>query len=246
MTILSVYGRFDGDISMRPSEHSQGFWELLPHEDRRALWSVGRDREYPPGATLCIEGDPATHVFILLDGWVKILSSGEDGRESILALRSAGDIVGEIAGVTTGRRNATMRAMVTVRALIVGYDRFSSFLDTHQGGGHAYRNVMTYRWNDAESMLRIRAVTNGAQRLAGLLIGLAERLGGHAEGVVEIALPLSQDELASLAGTSRATVARALNGWRKRGLIRTGQRRITLTDVPGLRRAAGPARAVSS
>ena len=239
-------GRFDGDVSMRPSEHSRGFWDLLPHEERRALWSLGRDREYPPGATLCIEGDPATHVFILLDGWVKILSAGEDGRESILALRSAGDIVGEIAGVTTGQRNATMRAMVTVRTLIVGYDRFSSFLDTHQGGSHAYRHVMTYRWSDAESMLRIRAITNGAQRLAGLLIGLAERLGGQAEGVVEIALPLSQDELASLAGTSRATVARALNGWRKRGLIRTGQRRVTLTNLPGLRRAAGPAQAAPS
>jgi CRP-like cAMP-binding protein len=239
-------GHFDGDASMGPSELSRGFWDLLPHEERRALWSLGRDREYAPGATLCIEGDPATHVFILLDGWVKILSAGQDGRESILALRSAGDIVGETAAVTTGRRNATMRAMVTVRALIVGYDRFSSFLDTHQGGSHAYRQVMTYRWSDAESMLRLRAMTNGAQRLAGLLIGLVERLGGQQEGVVEIALPLSQDELAGLAGTSRATVARALNGWRKRGLIRTGQRRITLTDLPGLRKAAGPARAASS
>jgi CRP-like cAMP-binding protein len=95
-------------------------------------------------------------------------------------------------------------------------------------------------------MLRVRAVTSGGQRLAGLLLGLAERLGGQAEGVIEIALPLSQDELASLAGTSRATVARALNAWRQRGLIRTGQRRITLTDVPGLRRAAGPALAPRS
>ena len=203
-------------------------------------------QEYPPGAALCVEGDPATHVFILLDGWVKIISVSADGHESILALRGAGDLVGETAGETTGRRNATMEAIVTVRALIVGYDRFSSFLDTHQGGSHAYRRVMAHRWRDAETMLRIRTVTNGAQRLAGLLLGLAERLGGQAEGVIEIALPLSQDELASLAGTSRATVARALNGWRTRGLIRTGQRRITLTDVPGLRRAAGPALAAPS
>jgi CRP/FNR family transcriptional regulator, cyclic AMP receptor protein len=241
---LLPYGGFDGDVSMQPNGYSRGFWDLLPHEERRVLWSLGRDREYPPGATLCLEGDPLTHVFILLDGWVKILSAGQDGRESVLALRSAGEIVGETAGETTGRRNATMQAMVTVRALIVRYDRFSSFLDTHQAGNHAYRHVMTYRWSDAESMLRLRAVTNGGQRLAGLLIGLAERLGGQAEGVIEIALPLSQDELASLAGTSRATVARALNGWRKRGLIRTGQRRITLTDVQGLRQAAGPARSV--
>ena len=210
------------------------------------LWSLGRDREYPPEAALCVEGDPATHVFILLDGWVKVVSVSEDGHQSILALRGAGDIVGEIAGETTGRRNATMQALVTVRALIVGYDRFNPFLDAHHGASRAYRHVMAYRWRDSDSMLRLHPVTSGAQRLAGLLLGLAERLGGRAEGVIEIGLPLSQDELASLAGTSRATVTRALNGWRNRGLIRTGQRRITLIDVPGLRRVAGPALAAPS
>jgi CRP/FNR family cyclic AMP-dependent transcriptional regulator len=219
----------------------RGFWDLLTRDEQSALWSVGRDKEYPPGATLCVEGDPATHVFILLDGWVKILSAAEYGHEPTLALRGAGDIVGEVAGQTTGRRNATMLAIGTVQALIVGYDRFSSFLDSSRGGGRAYRQVLTYRWRDAEARLRSRAMTNGAQRLAALLLDLAERHGGQPEGVIEIALPLSQEELASLAGTSRATVARALTGWRQRGLIRTGQRRITLTDVPGLRQAAGRA-----
>jgi CRP/FNR family transcriptional regulator, cyclic AMP receptor protein len=232
-------------MSMQPSGDGHGFWDLLPLEEQHVLRSLGREKEYPPGTPLCVEGDPATHVFILLDGWVKVISVSGDGHRSIDALRGAGDLVGETAGETTGSRTATMQAIFTVRALIVAYDRFSSFLDTHQGGSHAYRRVMAHRWRDAEMMLRVRAVTNGAQRLAGLLLGLADRLGGQAEGVVEIALPLSQDELASLAGTSRATVARALNGWRKRGLIRTGQRRITLIDVPGLRRAAGPTAAPS-
>jgi CRP-like cAMP-binding protein len=231
---------------MQPSGSGAGFWDLLSHEEQRALWSIGREREYPPGAALCVEGDPVTHVFVLLDGWVKVVTVTEDGRESVLALRGAGDVVGETAGATSGVRNATMQAVISVRALIVGYDRFDSFLDNHQGGNRAYRRAIVHRWRDAEAMLRVRAVTNGGQRLAGLLLGLAERLGGQAEGVIEIALPLSQDELASLAGTSRATVTRALNTWRQRGLIRTGQRRITLTDVPGLRRAAGPALTAAS
>ncbi|MGH3253348.1 MAG: Crp/Fnr family transcriptional regulator, partial [Trebonia sp.] len=232
---------------MHPSAPGRGFWDLLSHEERRVLASLGREREYRPGAALCVEGDPVTHVFVLLDGWVKVMAVTADGRESVLALRGAGDVIGETAGETTGVRNATIRALVTARALIVGYDRFSSFLDTHPGGSRAYRRVIVHRWRDAEAMLRARAVTNGAQRLAGLLLGLAGGLGGglggQPESVIEIALPLSQDELASLAGTSRATVARALNAWRERGLIRTGQRRLTLTDVPGLRRAAGPAQA---
>ncbi len=215
------------------------------------LRALGRDREYPPGTALCVEGEPATHAFILLDGWVKILAVSLDGHQTILALRGAGDIVGEVAGETTGRRNATMEALVTVHALLVQYDRLNSFLDAHQGGSRAYRHVMAYRWRESDATLRLRGVTSGAQRLAALLLGLAERIGGRAAGmgaesVIEIALPLSQDELASLAGTSRATVARAFSEWRKRGLIRTGQRRVTLTDAPGLRRVAGQALTVPS
>jgi CRP-like cAMP-binding protein len=237
-------------MSMHPSGPGQVFWDLLPFEERRVLRSMGRDREYPPGAALCVEGEPANHAFILLDGWVKILAVSVDGHQSILALRGAGDIVGEIAGETTGRRNATMQALVTVHALVVQYDRLNSFLDAHQGGSRAYRHVMAYRWRESDAMLRLRAITTGAQRLAALLLGLAERLSGSseiaAERVIEIVLPLSQDELASLAGTSRATVARAFTEWRKRGLIRTGQRRVTLTDAPGLRRVAGQALTVPS
>jgi CRP-like cAMP-binding protein len=90
-------------------------------------------------------------------------------------------------------------------------------------------------------MLRRRAVTTGGQRLAALLLDLAGRHGNAANGVINLALPLSQEELASLAGTSRSTVTRAFDNWRKRGLIRTRQHRITIIDQEGLRRAAGPA-----
>src|ERR1700728_2647792 len=118
---------------MQPSGPGRGFWDLLPHEEQRVLSSLGREREYPPGAALCVEGDPVTHVFVLLDGWVKVMAVTPDGRAS-------------------------------VRALIVGYDRFSSFIDTHQGGSRAYRRVIVHRWRDAEAMLRLHVVTNGAQR----------------------------------------------------------------------------------
>ena len=52
-------------------------------------------------------------------------------------------------------------------------------------------------------------------------------------------MPLTQVELASMAGTSRATVTRALSNWRRRGIIRTGQRDLTITDLGVLRKIAG-------
>jgi CRP-like cAMP-binding protein len=225
---------------MNPHEKvpAQGFWALLTDEEQAVLAALGRISVFSPGAVICVEGDPATHVYVLVEGLAKVLSSTADGHELTLALRGNGDLVGEIAGQTTGYRNATMRAIGTVRALIVTYEKFSTFLDAHPGAGHAYRQVVTRRWNDADSMLRSHPVTNGAHRLAIVLLDLAARYGSETDQGVHIAVPLSQEELASLAGASRATVTRALSNWRQRGIIRTGQRDTTITGLDALRKIA--------
>ena len=212
-----------------PTPEPQGFWGLLTGTEQSVLSGLGRMSVFPPGAALCVEGDPATHVFVLMVGWVKILAVTSEGHEMVLALRGDGDIVGELAGEATG----------TVRALIVGHDKFSSFLDSYLGASHAYRRVLTQRWSETAATLRRRSATSGAQRLAFLLLDLAGQHGSETAGGVYIAMPLSQEELASLAGTSRATVTRALGSWRQRGFIRTGQRRITIMDLAALRQIAG-------
>jgi CRP/FNR family transcriptional regulator, cyclic AMP receptor protein len=218
---------------------ADGFWRLLNGTEQAALTTLGAMRDFPPGATMCFEGEPATHVFVLMAGWVKVLAVTSDGHEMVLALRGYGDIVGEIAGETTGYRNATVRTIDSVRALVVAHDRFSAFLDSYPVADHAYRRVVTQRWNDAATMLRKHPLTTGAQRLAEVVLELAARHGSAAGGAIEVAMPLAQQELASLAGTSRATVTRALRNWRQRGYVRTGQRRITITDLQGLRHVAG-------
>jgi len=218
---------------------AQGFWALLTDEEQAVLSDLGRVTVYPPGAVMCVEGDPATHVFVLVDGWVKILGVTSDGHEMVLALRGHGDTVGEVAGETAGYRTATMQAVGTVRALIVTYEKFSSFLDAHAGADRAYRRMVTRRWNNAESMLRTRSVTSGAQRLAGLLLELADQRDSEPDREARMAMMLTQEELASLTGASRATVTRALSNWRRRGIIRTSQRDITITDLAALRKIAG-------
>jgi CRP-like cAMP-binding protein len=157
----------DGEKNMRATGTGEGFWGLLTAAERTGLSALGRDSTFAPRATMCVEGEPAIHLFVLVDGWAKIFSVTEDGHEMVLALRGHGDIVGEIAGETTGYRTATIQAIDVVHALIIGYERFSTFLDSNPGAAHAYRRVMTQRWSDAAMTLRIRAVTSDAQRLAG-------------------------------------------------------------------------------
>jgi CRP/FNR family transcriptional regulator, cyclic AMP receptor protein len=224
---------------MRATGAGERFWGLLGDPERAGLRALGRPTVFRPGATICVEGEPTTHVFILLAGWAKALSVTSDGHEVVLALHGRGDIVGELAGETGGYRQATVRAIDTVRSLIVGHERFSWFLDSNPGAARVYRRVVTQRWNAAAAMIRTRPVTTGAQRLARLLLDIADSSGNAAEDQADAVPPLTQEELASLVGTTRATVTRALRSWRERGFVRTGPRSITIIDAPGLRRVAG-------
>ena len=225
-------------LNMDGTSSPKGFWGLLTDREQTILSDLGLTKEFRPGDTMCHEGDPAIHLYVLVTGWVKILCVTSDGHERVLALRGQGDIVGEMAGETTGQRNATVRAVDPVCALIIGYDRFSSFLDSHPGAARAYRRTITQRLTDTAAMLRMHSVTSGAQRLAVLLLELAGRHGSTIDGEIQVAMPLSQEELASLAGTSRATVSRAFRTWRGRGFVRTAPRRITITAAHSLKQIA--------
>jgi CRP/FNR family cyclic AMP-dependent transcriptional regulator len=222
---------------MGGTESGNGFWNRLGEPDQLLLSVAGRLTRYRPGTAICTEGEPATHLLILMSGWVKVTTVTRDGRELILALRGHGDIIGEL-GEVSGYRTASVQAIDQVQSLLIPNERFSAFLETHPDAGRAFRQVMTQRWGEANSTLLSRFTTTGAQRLAGLLLDLAERHGIPSFGQVDIELPLSQEELASLVGASRSTLTRAYDSWRHRGFIRTSYRHIAITDVDGLRKIA--------
>lgn len=218
--------------------HGSGFWGLLGEKERESLRATARPRAFTGNAVLCLEGESSTHVFIVLSGWVKVITVTGDGREMLTALRGEGDIVGEIAQVA-GYRTATVQAIGTVRTLIVGADQFGTFLDTHAGAARTYRRVMAEYQRIAHSSQRIKSTSSGPRRLASLLLDLAEQHGERTDRGLRTALPLSQEELASLIGSSRSTVTRALSDWRSRNMLITHQRHITILDQPALQRIAG-------
>ncbi len=230
----------DFDTGMPETDTAEGFWWLLTASQQTDLSAAGQIRHYKPGSILCNEGDLATHLFVLTAGTVKIISVTADGDRRVVALRGNGDVIGEISGEKTGQRTATVQAIDPVYALIVGYERFGRFLESHPIAARIYVRVMIQRWGEAAEMLSMLSVTTGTQRLAALLLQLAGQHGNETAGEIHIAMPLSQEELAGLASTSRSTVTRAFRNWRRRGLIRTGQRQITILDQQALQRAAGP------
>ena len=73
-------------------------------------------------------------------------------------------------------------------------------------------------------------------RVAKKLLELADTYGESRDDQDRITIPLGQEELSRLVGSSREAVSRALATYRRMGLLVTSHRRITIDDVEGLER----------
>ncbi|WP_243713115.1 Crp/Fnr family transcriptional regulator [Actinomadura sp. 6K520] len=218
------------------------FWAALDAAQQAALRAAGRPRQYPVKSPLVYQGDESDHVIIIERGWAKVTSATEDGHDVVLAVRGPGDLLAESAVLGGRPRTATVTALSPVRALVVPAARFTGFLDDHPDVWMLVTGTFVKRLDDSDRRLRAHVTSRGTRRLAMLLAELAERSVQHVppapDGSIEIGPPLSQEELGSWMDASRETVARAMHGLRREGLIRTGWRRITVVNLPGLREYA--------
>lgn len=217
----------------------QGFWQALEESERAALRAIARSREYAAGALLFSQGAPPDHVLVILDGWVKVTAGRADGHEIVLAVRGPSDTIGESGWLNGRPRSANVRALNRVRALAVPAEQFATFLNTHSHAAQVLAREMVGRMDDADRRMTSQVGTSGPRLLATLLLDLAERYGvPEANGAITLPLPLTQQELATMIGRARETVARALTVWRREGIVITRRMRIVIVAPAALRGVA--------
>ncbi|WP_344452041.1 Crp/Fnr family transcriptional regulator [Actinocorallia aurantiaca] len=206
----------------------------LRPEEREALLSSGTEIEFPPDSHLVRQGEPAGELFVLLDGYVKVVMTTPEGIPAIMAVRARGDLIGEFAVLDGGRRTASVITVDTVIAIRISVRRYREFDDRFPGATRRfYDGVLGKMRATMERRIQARA-WDARTRLAKTLHELAVTHGVPAEEGVEIPLPLSQFELGSLAGASEATTERHLHEFRALGLVRTHYRKIVVLDLDGL------------
>jgi CRP-like cAMP-binding protein len=214
----------------------------LHRPQREVLFSLGTLRQFGPGELLLIEGDRSDFVVLLLDGFVKITSTTPDGREALLAIRMAGDLVGELAALDGRPRLATASAGGAVLARVISARDFADCLHRHPPIAAGVNRVVTAKLR----MSTQRRVDFGGReakvRLARVLMEIYGGSSGGAATDGRLGVILTQSELAGLIGASEPTVHKALRALREDGVIDTGYRQLVIRDVDALRAVAGTTR----
>ncbi|MFN8631290.1 MAG: Crp/Fnr family transcriptional regulator [Chloroflexota bacterium] len=198
----------------------------------------GRRQRLRVGTVLFTEGDASSRVVLMVSGRVKISTFSDDGQETVLAFRGAGDVLGELAAIDDADHMATVTVVEEGEALIVPANRFLATLETEPGVALALLRSVIGRLRDADRLRAEFLALDVTGRVAQRLIELAAAYGTPVETGTKIALPLSQRELAGWVGASREAVNKALAQLEDRELILRDHGSLVVRDVEGLRRRA--------
>ncbi|MEH0635618.1 Crp/Fnr family transcriptional regulator [Streptomyces bottropensis] len=221
-----------------------GTQDVLEHPRPARTRGSAAGRPGTEGATsprdqLFRQNDTADRAALIITGRCRVLWQGERGRTTYLATRRDGDLVGEVALLDGGRRNATVRALTDTYVRWYSREAFEALLTNHSAILRKLLNSANSRLKESDHQ-QIAITSAPAQvRLARLLLRLAEAEGVSTDGDTEIR-DVSRQDLGDWTGMGRDAASRGITRLQERGLIGTtrARRRIVITDLAGLRRHA--------
>ena len=215
-----------------------GVFDGLTPDDERALRQLGVARRHKRGTYLMLEGDRSNHALLICSGRVKIVRTSADGRESVIAVRETGELVGEITALADADepRTASLVALDDVTVRSISANELLAFVTSRPAVSRALIRQLAVRLREATARQADATGYDSLRRVARALLEQAERHGEQVAGGVQVGSGLTQTELAGLVSASPTSVARALATLRSRGLVTTARRSVVICDVEEMRR----------
>jgi CRP/FNR family cyclic AMP-dependent transcriptional regulator len=229
---VQIWQNTDVSLPLSPHWPPLSLVAQLTEPERIALLAAGSPVKFPDDAILVLQGDPGDGLYVLTAGMVKVTVAAESGSETMLAVRSRGDLIGEFAVLDGEPRTATARAVGAVSAIRISRARFTEFGERYPAAQSTITKSLVAKMRAATERHAAERTWGARERVAQVLYELAEDYGEQAgDSAVVIPLPITQSELGELAGVAVSTTERVLGDLRKEGVIATRYRKIAVRDM---------------
>ncbi len=200
----------------------------LTEDDRERILQIARRRTFRRQEVVFHRGDPAESCHIIVRGRFGVRVGTRFGDTVMLAVMGADEAFGELALIRDGgERTATVIALEDGETRSLHRQDFAALRAQHP----SVTDVL------------VRALADNVQRLNDLLVDatwasaetrVLHRIAELVQGRAPADVPLTQEQIAELAGTSRATVNRVLREAADRGHVALRRGEVTVLDLEGL------------
>ena len=203
-----------------------------------SLISSLSERRVAKGEILFHEGEPGDHLYVILDGKVKLGRASADGRESLMAILGPGEMFGELSLFDPGPRAATATALTEAQVYRLGNAELMPWLATRPEVAAALLQALARRLRRTNEAMADLVFSDVPGRVAKALMDLGEKFGTMTANGLQVTHDMTQEELAQLVGASRETVNKALADFAQRGWIQLESRQVLILDVDRLGKRA--------
>ena len=206
----------------------------LGSQEIDALITYSRVERYPKDEEIFAKGSPGNSMMLVLQGSVRISSISLTGKEIVLNIINAGDIVGEIGMLDGGERSGDAVAMTDCELLVLNRRDFMPLLEHHADLCLTLIRILCQRLRQTSEQVEDLLFRHLEARIAKALLQISERSGRpDIEGRV-LELHLSQSELGHIVGSSRESVNKVEQVWRRAGYIDRAKGSIVIRDAAAL------------
>jgi CRP-like cAMP-binding protein len=211
-------------------------FDRLPDEERRALRAAAVRRKFAKGETIFHDGDLGDTLHVIERGLVSIRITTPLGDVATLTVLGPGQSFGEQAVLSAdSRRTASAVPIGLVETLAIGRDQLHDLRQRLPVVDRFLVEVLAEQVRRLTEHLLEALYVPADKRVLRRLVLLDELC--NTAGVGET-LPFTQDDIATMAGTTRPTANRVLKKVQEAGLIELGRGRVKVVDLEGLRRQA--------
>jgi len=210
------------------------FFASLSAADVGEVNKLFREQGYDPGKPIYFAGDPATHLYVVAVGKVKLLQHTLGGQDVLLDILTPGEFFGSLSVLGDEEFPDTAQTQTTCCILGITAKDFQTVLQCYPAVTLAALDKVSERLKAAHETLRQVSAHSVEQRIAAALLKLAEKLGEEQQEGLLIQMPLSRQDLAQMTGTTVETASRIMSQLQKDGLIHSGRQWVAITNVAKL------------
>jgi CRP/FNR family cyclic AMP-dependent transcriptional regulator len=207
-------------------------FENLPEPELRRLVATARRRVFRRNEVVFHGGDPADTLHLIARGRFASKVTTQFGDMVTVAVQGPGEAFGELALVeVAASRSTSVVALEPGETWAVGRDDFTRLRKQYPAVNDVLVRLMAQRLRRQSELLVEALFVPAETRVLRRLCELAALYGDGGDITI---VPLTQEDVAALSGTSRATVNRILRAEAKRGTVRLTRGKTAVLDLASL------------
>ncbi|QGK73478.1 Crp/Fnr family transcriptional regulator [Flavobacterium sp. SLB02] len=193
-------------------------------------------RSIKKGEAIFEEGEVTNGVFCVKDGIGKLSKLSANGKDQIVKLVKAGELLGQRSIISNEPANLSAKALADMEVCFIPKGDIIHFFNNNN---QFSMNLMQLVFDDlkrADDHTVDMTQKRVKERLAETLLYLKDTFGVNQDQSLKA--QLSREELAGMIGTATESCIRLLSDFKKAGLIELKGRMIFLIDIKKLKKAA--------